>query len=186
MSKAECLAGCRVRPKTFTRVPSITRYLREPTGRQVNKGIDPTLAFERVSSCLFERVSSVQSQRLQRDTSITTDATETPSMIHRTPYTEMLEDFQTLKVQGASSGILTCSSSLACSLFCWNVWGVIAAVFARGRRFRTLRRSHPMSPTHVGARATPTPSVRRNTHTKCPQRNTSLELRSGLGVCATA
>ncbi len=93
--------------RAFSRVSSTTP---EPTGRQLHHGIDPTLAFERVPSCLFERVSSLQSQRMQRSTSITTDATDMPSMIHRTPSTDMLADFQTLKVQEASS---TCSSSLS-------------------------------------------------------------------------
>jgi len=43
----------------------------------------------------------LQSQRMQRGTSITTDATDMSSMIHRTPSTEMIADFQTLKVQGS-------------------------------------------------------------------------------------
>ena len=107
MSKAECLAGCRVRPETFTRVPSITRYLREPTGRQVNKGIDPTLAFELVASVQSQSnfdewcVSSVKS-RLKRNSSISTcmrALLRVPSMMHRTPSMEMIEDFQNLQVQ---------------------------------------------------------------------------------------
>ena len=69
--------------------------------KQEEKGIDRTLAFERESSCLVERVSCVQSQRLQRGTSITTDAADMPSMIHRAPSTEILGDFQTLKIQGS-------------------------------------------------------------------------------------
>ena len=68
----------------------------------------PTLvALERVSSVQsqsnFEelRVSSVKS-RLKRSSSITTcvmDLLRAPSMIHRTPSMEMLEDFQKLEVQ---------------------------------------------------------------------------------------
>ena len=139
MHRHECAKPLITKGGTFTRVPSITRVFSrvssntpepgwafsrafsrvsstspEPTGRQVRKGIDPTLAFERVSSCLFERVASVQRQRLQRGTSITTDATDMPSMIHRTPSTDMLADFQTLKVQEASwSTSSTCSWSLS-------------------------------------------------------------------------
>ncbi len=130
MPRHECAKPLITKGETFTRVPSITRVFSrvssntpepgwafsrafarvsfttpEPTGRQVHKGIDPTLAFELVSSCLFERVASVQSQRLQRGSSITTDATEIPSMIHRTPSTEMLADFQTLKVQGSRGSL---------------------------------------------------------------------------------
>jgi hypothetical protein len=74
---------------------------------QVYPGMYPTLAFERVSSVQsqsnFEdlRVSSVKS-RLKRSSSITTcvmDLLRAPSMIHRTPSMEMLEDFQKLEVQ---------------------------------------------------------------------------------------
>ena len=141
MHRRECAKPLISKGETFTRVPSVTRVFSrvssntpepgwafsrafhrvssttpEPTGRQVHKGIDPTLAFERVSSYLFERGASVQSQRLQRGTSITTDATDMPSMIHRTSSTDMLANFQTLKVQGASSSMSPCPSSLSCSL----------------------------------------------------------------------
>ena len=79
----------------------------EMTGKQEQKGMYPTLAFERVSSVQsqsnFEelRVSSVKS-RLKRSSSITTcvmDLLRAPSVIHRTPSMEMLEDFQKLEVQ---------------------------------------------------------------------------------------
>jgi hypothetical protein len=77
------------------------------TGKQEQKSMYPTLAFERVSSVQsqsnFEelRVSSVKS-RLKRSPSITTcvmDLLRVPSMIHRTPSMEILEDFQKLEVQ---------------------------------------------------------------------------------------
>ena len=92
------------RVSAFARVSSTTT---EMTGNQEQKGIYPTLAFERVSfvqsQSNFEelRVSSVKS-RLKRSSSITTCVTDllrAPSMIHRTPSMEMLEDFQTLEVQ---------------------------------------------------------------------------------------
>jgi hypothetical protein len=96
------LSVARVSP--FTRVSSATT---EMTGKQEQKGMYPTLAFESVSSVQrqsdFEelRVSSVNS-RLKRSSSITTcvmDLLRAPSMIHRTPSMEMLEDFQKLEVQ---------------------------------------------------------------------------------------
>jgi hypothetical protein len=132
MHRHECAKPLITKGGTFTRVPSITRVFSpepgwafsrafsrvssttpEPTGRQLHDGIDPTLAFERVPSCLFERVSSLQSQRMQRGTSITTDAADMPSMIHRAPSTEILADFQTLKIKGLIErlsiiGILDC------------------------------------------------------------------------------
>ena len=89
----------------FARVSSTTT---EMTGKQEQEGMYPTLvALERVSSVQsqsnFEelRVSSVKS-RLKRSSSITTCVTDllrAPSMIHRTPSMEMLEDFQKLEVQ---------------------------------------------------------------------------------------
>ena len=92
------------RVSAFARVSSTTT---EMTGNQEQKGIYPTLAFERVSfvqsQSNFEelRVSSVKS-RLKRSSSITTCVTDllrAPSMIQRTPSMEMLEDFQKLEVQ---------------------------------------------------------------------------------------
>ena len=92
------------RVSAFARVSSTTT---EMTGKQEQKGMYPTLAFESVSSVQrqsdFEelRVSSVNS-RLKRSSSITTcmmDLLRAPSMIHRTPSMEMLEDFQKLEVQ---------------------------------------------------------------------------------------
>jgi hypothetical protein len=88
---------------SIARVVSSTNL--ELTGKKEQKGIDPTLAFERVSyvQSNFEqlRVSSVNS-RLKRSSSSTTcvmDLLRAPSMIHRTPSMEMLEDFQKLEVQ---------------------------------------------------------------------------------------
>ena len=92
------------RVSAFGRVSSTTT---EMTGKQEQKGMYPTLAFERVSSVQsqsnFEelRVSSVKS-RLKRSSSITTCVTDllrAQSTIHRTPSMEMLEDFQKLEVQ---------------------------------------------------------------------------------------
>jgi hypothetical protein len=92
------------RASAFERVSSTTT---EMTGKQEQKGMYPTLAFERVSSVQsqsnFEelRVSSVKS-RLKRSPSITTcvmDLLRAPSMIHRTPPMEILEDFQKVEVQ---------------------------------------------------------------------------------------
>ena len=131
MPRHECVKPLITKAEIFTRLPSTTRVSRvpsnkpepgwtfsrvfsrvssmedvsfttsEPRGRQVHTDIDLSLAFERESSCLVERVSCVQSQRLQRGTSITTDAADMPSMIHRAPSTEILGDFQTLKIQGS-------------------------------------------------------------------------------------
>ena len=83
----------------------------EPTDKQEHKGIDQTLAFDSVSPVRsqsnFEelRVSSVK-RRLTRNSSITTCMSallRVPSMIHRTPSMELLEDFQKLEVQTDST-----------------------------------------------------------------------------------
>ena len=109
------------RVSAFERVSSATT---EITGKQEQKGMYPTLAFESVSSVQrqsdFEelRVSSVNS-RLKRSSSITTcvmDLLRAPSMIHRTPSMEMLEDFcQKLEIQGSQTldpGLFNPRSSL--------------------------------------------------------------------------
>ena len=100
-------AGCKtnVRPqKTFTRVPSIATVpsfsrdsltITELTSKPECSGMDPTFAFE----C----VSSVTSERQKRRPSDTTDALNMPSMIHRASSTEMFADFQALKVQGSQT-----------------------------------------------------------------------------------
>ena len=110
MPRHEC-AKPHPNDKTPPRVLSIARVDSqtnlELTFKKEQKGIDPTLAFERVSSVQsqsnFEelRVSSVKS-RLKRSSSITTCVTDllrASSKIHRTPSMEMLEDFQKLEVQ---------------------------------------------------------------------------------------
>ena len=98
----------------FSRVSSTTTDIAEMTGRQEQKSVYPTLAFERVSSVQrnFDelRVSSVGS-RLKRP-SITTcvmDLLRGPSTIHRTPSMEMLEDWS------ADSRSWVAQSSLALS-----------------------------------------------------------------------
>ena len=110
---------------TVTRVPSIASAFarvnsttQELTGRQEQNGIDPTLNFERLpfvkSQRHFERASSINSPRLKRGSSIATcvscilhpfmrpEAMDLPSMIHRTPSMEMLDDFQKLEVKGSA------------------------------------------------------------------------------------
>jgi hypothetical protein len=91
----------------FSRVSSTTTGIAEMTGKQEQKSMYPTLAFECVSSVqrqsnFYElRVSPVES-RLKRGSSITTcvmDVLRAPSMIHSTPSMGMLEDFQKLDVQ---------------------------------------------------------------------------------------
>ena len=91
------------RVSSFCLVSSTTPEL---TGRQEQKSIDPTLAFERVSSVHsqsnFEQLhaSSVKC-RLKRNSSISTcmrAILRVPSMMHRTPSMEMLEDFHNLEV----------------------------------------------------------------------------------------
>jgi hypothetical protein len=71
--------------------------------KQEQKGIDRTLAVERVSflqnNSHFEQPLK---SRLKRDSSITTCAKallRAPSMTHRTPSMKMIEDFQKLEVQ---------------------------------------------------------------------------------------
>ena len=87
-----------VRPQK-TRVPSITTVpsfsrdsasITELTSKPECSCIDPTFA--------FERVSSVTSERQKRRPSDTTYAMNMPSMI-RASSTEMFADFQALKVQ---------------------------------------------------------------------------------------
>jgi len=91
------------RCKTMPRIESLRSF----QGRRAQEGIDQTLPFRDVSSvnsCSqrhFKSVSSFKSQRPKRCSSITREATDMPSRIHRTPSTEMLEGFQTLKVQGS-------------------------------------------------------------------------------------
>jgi hypothetical protein len=115
MSRHECVKPLITNDMNSPRVLSIERVSAFPVSsttpelkdKQEHKVIDPTLAFESVSSgrsqSNFEelRVSSLKS-RLTRSSSITTcvvDLLRAPSMIHRTPPIEMLEDFQKLEVQ---------------------------------------------------------------------------------------
>jgi hypothetical protein len=91
------------RCKTVPRIES----LRPAARRQVQHGIDQTVGYERVqcvnSQRHFESVSTVKFQRPTRGSSITREATDIPSRIHRTPATEMLEVFQTLKFKGSQN-----------------------------------------------------------------------------------
>jgi hypothetical protein len=70
--------------------------------KQEQKGIDRTLAVERVS--FLQNNSHIEQplkSRLKRDSSITTCAKallRAPSMTHRTPSMKMIEDFQKLEV----------------------------------------------------------------------------------------
>ena len=114
MPRHECAKALITKDVNSPRVLSIERVSAFPVSsttpersdKQEHKFIDPTLAFDSVSvrsQSNFEelRVSSLKS-RLTRSSSITTcvvDLLRAPSMIHRTPPIEMLEDFQKLEVQ---------------------------------------------------------------------------------------
>jgi hypothetical protein len=96
----------------FSRVSSTTTDIAEMTGRQEQKSVYPTLAFERVSSVQRNfhelRVSSVGSRRPSITTCVM-DLLRGPSTIHRTPSMEMLEDWS------ADSRSWVAQSSLALS-----------------------------------------------------------------------
>ena len=95
------------RPK---RPSSITREATDmPSQSRFHRTASPTLAFQGASSVNsysqrhVKSVSSGKFQRPKRASVITSEATEMPCRIHRTLSTEILEDFQTLKVQGSKT-----------------------------------------------------------------------------------
>ena len=104
-------ARCKTMPRhecakaliTKERLAMFSSTTTELIQKQEQKGIDRTLAVERVS---FLQNNSPFEQplesRLKRDSSITTCAKallRAPSMTHRTPSMKMIEDFQKLEVQ---------------------------------------------------------------------------------------
>jgi len=80
-----------------------------PSQSRFHRTASPTLAFQGASSVNsysqrhVKSVSSGKFQRPKRASVITSEATEMPCRIHRTLSTEILEDFQTLKVQGSKT-----------------------------------------------------------------------------------
>ena len=95
------------RPK---RPSSITREATDmPSQSRFHRTASPTLAFQGASSVNsysqrhVKSVPSVKIQRPKRASVITSEVTEMPCRIHRTLSTEILEDFQTLKVRGSKT-----------------------------------------------------------------------------------
>jgi hypothetical protein len=123
MPRHECAKPLIKKLGSFTRTPSAGRktsltpqktFTRVPSSASVSSFRDSSTATELTSkpecSCIDtdptsanERVCSVTSERPKRCPSDTTDATNMPSMIHRTSSTEMFVDFQALKVQGSQT-----------------------------------------------------------------------------------
>jgi hypothetical protein len=81
----DSLSGSAVRRKRGT----VSEFSRVSSARTTNLHIDPTIA----------RMPSVDSPKRKRNTSITTEASNMPSMILRTPSMEMVVNFKALEVR---------------------------------------------------------------------------------------